>query len=257
MPFPLALVGLGSAVAALGGWIGWRWYNDGEVTMENVIPFTTSDPDDIIEDWSAEHDIDPDLIRAVVQVESGGRHEVDGRPVIRLEVHKLQREAGSSGRKRRRLDGVFRRTGSTAWTGHQVDFGDGWVDLHPSGDLELHQQRQWAALALARQILGDEAAYRSASIGVGQVLGSNYKDAGEPSAAALFSAAKRGKGAQVRHMLTFIERNKGGRALRALQAGDVPGFVVVYNGAGQVPYYTGAIVRAQRKLAQAGDEDLA
>lgn len=218
--------------------------------MSGVLPFGRRDVDGVIEDFAAEHQIDPDLLRAVVQVESAGHAFVDGRPVIRLEVHLLQSEAGRSGKDRRRLDGAFRRTGAKTWEGHDVDLGTGWQPLHgqPGEPLAASQAREWAALALARQILGRERADRSASWGVGQVLGRNHAAAGYPSAAAMADDFGRGEAQQVAGMLAFIAADKGGRMLDALQAGNIQGFVADYNGTGQIPYYTDAITRALTRI---------
>jgi len=240
----LGAYALGTAAAALTGWAGWRWYSTGEPPeLADLVPFRPRSGDGVIEAWSTERGIDPALVRAVVQVESAGRVQVDGRPVIRLEVHHLERLATS--RQRRRLARVLARDSESGkpWTKHRVDLGDGWQPLHHQRgeSLATSQAREWAALALARQILGDRA-IRATSIGMGQILGRHYARLGYDSPAAMLADAERGEAAQTAQILAFIDADPA--MVDALRAGDLRAFAAVYNGPGQADRYATKIARA-------------
>lgn len=242
------LAAAAAPVAAVGGWIGWRWYSTGRApSMADVIPFARRSPDAVINTWAEKNDVDPALVRGVVKIESAGTDLVDGRPVVRVEVHLLQREAGRSGAKRRKLDQVLDRSGGgEPWEGHKVNLGDGWQALHgqPGEPLRESQAREWAALALAKQAVGEEAAIRSSSFGLGQLLGRHHKALGYRTAAAMLEDAERGETAQIDQMLRFIEVDRAGAMLRALQAGELLQFAIYYNGAGQAQRYATKIARA-------------
>ena len=52
--------------------------------------------------------------------------------------------------------------------------------------------------------INDEAAFRSISVGLGQVLGENYKAAGCESARQMFEQAAVSEANQLRHVIGFI-----------------------------------------------------
>jgi hypothetical protein len=250
IPFIWPIVGL---LGLAGGAAGWSWWRRGRAPerLADVVPFMTLDPDAEIEAWSTRHGVDPALVRAVVDVESGGRGLVAGRPVVRVEVHLLQSEAPAA--TRAQLAQHFRRTGAQPWQGHEVAWvaGGPWEPLHHrSGEpLGTSQAREHRALALARGIIGDEPALRSTSIGAGQLLGRHAQLIGYSSATAMFNDASRGLGPQVRQMLDFIERDRNGAMLTALRAGDLPAFASIYNGPGQAAHYAQLIAAARAKVS--------
>ena len=223
MALPVLPLVLGTAAAGLAAVFGYRYLQSGGDVPE-FLPF--GDP---LSTFAKAEGIDPRLLASVIQVESAGVPLIQGRPVIRVEVHRLERTAAKLG-KSAELARVFSRSSAPGqpWTGHQFE-GEPLHQRAGEG-MASAQRREYRALQAAADILGDEA-YESASYGLGQIMGSNYALAGEPSAKAMLESAKKGKNAQIRHMLTFIKNDKNGRTLGALQAANVPLFVQYYNGA--------------------------
>ncbi len=61
------LAAAAAPVAAVGGWIGWRWYSTGRApSMADVIPFARRSPDAVINTWAEKNDVDPALVRGVL-----------------------------------------------------------------------------------------------------------------------------------------------------------------------------------------------
>jgi hypothetical protein len=221
---PVLPIVLTTAAAGIAALIGYR-YIQGDQPVPAFLSF--GDP---VSSFAAKHQIDPRILQAVIEVESDGTALVNGRPVIRVEVHRLEREAaktGKAGELARRLSRSSRP--GEPWTGHLLD----GAPLHgQKGEtLAQGQRREHEALAYARQVLGDEPALRSTSVGLGQIMGFNAQTAGYPSALAMYEDAKGGRQAQIAQLLRFIEADKGGATLAALQAGDLPQFARYYNGA--------------------------
>ena len=227
MAIPVLPIVLTTAAAGVAALIGYR-YMQGDQPVPAYL--SLGDP---VSSFAAKHQIDPRLLQAVIKVESDGTALVNGRPVIRVEVHRLEREARKMGKSRdlaRRLTRIpVNAKDEEPWKNHLLD----GAPLHGQrGEtLAQGQRREHEALAYARELLGDEPALRSTSIGLGQIMGFNAKTAGYPSALAMYEDAKRGKDAQVEQFLALVEADKGGKTLAALQAGDLPSFAYYYNGA--------------------------
>lgn len=112
---------------------------------------------------------------------------------------------------------------------------------YPSGS-----DAQYKRLAAAINV-NEEMAYRSISVGMGQVLGENYRAAGCQSAKQMFEEAKGSESDQLRHMLNFIKTNRLDDELRRL---DWYGFARGYNGPGQPQKYAGWLDREYKKWAR-------
>lgn len=82
--------------------------------------------------------------------------------------------------------------------------------------------------------INPEAAYRSISMGMGQVLGENYAECGCSSAAAMFSQCKDSESFQLKCMLEFIKYN---HLMPYLNGHEWARFAEHYNGKGQVAKY--------------------
>lgn len=175
---------------------------------------------------SAQRDLDPALVLAVADVESGGRAltEIGGRPMpcILYEYH------------------VFHRRLSPGLRGLAVECGLAarrWGALpYPRA-----QRERYALLERARR-LDREAAFAACSWGVGQVLGENARWLGYESAEALADEAISGVAGQVRLMMRFIDK----RGLEsALRAQDWESFARGYNGPSHAKHdYAGRLARA-------------
>jgi hypothetical protein len=173
--------------------------------------------------WAAaELDCEVDAIRAVAQVESvGSGFDKNGSPRILFEAHKFSEHTGH------RYDLTHPRISSLRWnralyTGHNAD----------------EHARLAEAVALDR-----EAALKSASWGLFQILGENWALAGYPSLQAFINAMFTSERTQLEAFVGFIANNE--RMRKALRNKDWAAFARRYNG----PRY--AVNGYDKKLAAA------
>ncbi|WP_306024990.1 N-acetylmuramidase domain-containing protein [Oceaniradius stylonematis] len=165
----------------------------------------------IIERVARDNGIEPAALKAVAEVESGGRAfaYVGGRkePLIRFEGHYFDRLVGEHRRAEARSAGLASpRAGAVK---------------NPRG-----QAGRWQMLERAARI-DRAAALQSVSWGIGQVMGAHWKHLGFGSPEALAREARSGIEGQVRLMLRFIHAN---RLTSLLHARDWAGFARRYNG---------------------------
>lgn len=169
--------------------------------------------------------IDPAAIKAVATVESAGRGMLaDGRPAILFEAHIFSGQTGH------RYDQSHPDISSPVWN----------RALYKGGAAE------WPRLERARA-LNEEAANASASWGIFQIMGFNYRACGFLSATQYANAMMTGPAAHVEAFANFIAANKP--MLNALRAKDWATFARLYNGPGQVPYYSTKISEAYNSFA--------
>src|SRR5262245_39447207 len=149
---------------------------------------------------------------AVIDVETAGTTQgygfrSDGRPQILYERHKLR------------------------------EFTDGRFDDHPQisgprgayGSLAEQYAKLDTAVALCIEAgLGVEPALKSASWGLGQVMGFNHRAAGFASAQEMVEAMKGGEDAQLVAMVNFMSKHPA--MLKALRQKDWALFAKSYNG---------------------------
>ncbi|GGL81237.1 N-acetylmuramidase domain-containing protein [Wenxinia marina] len=187
---------------------------------------------DAVDRVAAERGIEAAALRAVVEIESGGRatSDVDGRPMplILYEYHVFHRWPALSAANR--AEAVRQRLAAARW-------GD---IPYPSS-----QSERYALLRRAAAI-DEQAAHAACSWGVGQVLGENAEWLGFGTPRRLAERAMEGVEGQLAVMLAFIERRG---LLAKLAAHDWRGFTRVYNGPGQVEAYSGKIAAAYRRHA--------
>lgn len=164
-------------------------------------------------------------LRAVMAVESrNSGFDARKRPIILFEPHVFYRNLSGKQRDQAVRQGLAYRS----W-GQQP---------YPAGS-----DAQYVRLANAIKI-NEEAAYRSVSIGMGQVLGENFKAAGCASAREMFEQAAVSETNQLKHMVGFIIA-KGLKD--ELNRHDWRGFAAVYNGRGQVEKYSKWLEREYTK----------
>ncbi len=179
----------------------------------------------LVDRLSAQYDVDAAVIRAVMQVESGGRGFEDGRLVIRFEPHVFKQRAATSGFER-----LF-TVGNPSWDGNQhrmrMSPRADWVGFHGKQDGE------WQALSAATMIDAD-AAWESCSMGAPQIMGFHSAMLGYPSASAMALAFSESEDVQVESMFRWM--NDSG-ALAALKAGDYLSFAKTYNGSANASHY--------------------
>lgn len=148
-----------------------------------------------------------DELRAVIEVEAaGGGFDAAGRPKMLFEPHVFYRELGEAKRARAETQGLaYRRWGT-----------------------KPYPRDSYARLALAIAI-DRPAALRSASWGMGQIMGFNCKLAGYPDAEAMIEAFLDDEETHVQAMVNFIITNHLDDDLRRH---DWAGFARGYNGPG-------------------------
>lgn len=147
-------------------------------------------------------------VRAVLAIEAAGKgFDASGRPKMLFEPHIFYRELGP-GAKRDRA----------------VKEGLAYPKWKAGGYPKDSYPRLTAAMAIDQT-----AALRSASWGLGQVMGFNHKIAGFDTVEGMVTAMLYGEGAQLFAMARFIVGNKLQKHLRNL---NWSGFAEGYNGAG-------------------------
>ncbi len=187
---------------------------------------------DEIERVALAENIEPAALKAVVEVESGGRAftKINGQdmPLILYEYHVFYRYPGLTDPQRR--EAVRRKLAAPRW-----------------GDLPYAKSQAARYNQLERAAtINEQAAYAACSWGVGQVLGENaeWLDFGTPKA--LAEKTMEGVAGQLAVMLAFIK--KAG-IMDELKARDWRGFARRYNGPGQVDFYASRMAAAYRRHA--------
>lgn len=195
---PWAAAGTGSAVVL---WLMYRHRRSIMAVGEEAVQAALAE----LEGLLRQHGIDTRWIKALASVESGGRAaSKDGRPIIRFEP------------------GIWK--GKLAWPLGPPR------DLTPVTSTHQNQAAEYAALDQAKRI-DAEAAYRSISMGMFQVMGFNHQAAGYKSAVAMFQAfVDGGQTEQLKAQVRFIINYANGVLLKALKAGDIEQFARRYNG---------------------------
>lgn len=177
------------------------------------MPYFSDETLKTIDAVARDHGIAPAALRAVAEVESGGRAFafVGGRqePVIRFEGHYFDRLLDPDGRKAARAAGLASpAAGAVKNPRTQAD--------------------RWRLIDRAARI-DRQAALQSVSWGIGQVMGVHWKALGYDSVDALVRQARSGVDGQLVLMIRFMQVN---RLLPVLHARDWAGFARRYNGPG-------------------------
>lgn len=204
----------------------------------------------LLSELSGRIGIDPAYAVAVLCVESGGQgYGADGRVIIRFENHIFRRYLGAG--RAAEFNRHF-QVGNEAqpWLGHafRASTGEPWTAFHGSQALE------WRAYEVARALDAD-AATRSISMGLPQVMGFNHALVGYDTPRALLAFMGVDVRFQLLALFDFIAGAPGtGLGLAALRQGDFDRFATLYNGPGQARYYGDLIqahVAAFRRLKPA------
>jgi len=169
--------------------------------------------------------VEPAVVLAVAEVESGGRHDLpDGRPQILFEAHWFSK-----------------------LTGHQYD------ETHPSissrtwnRSLYKGGAAEWGRLNAAIALDAD-AAMQSASWGLFQIMGFNYKACGFKSVSEFVNFIRGPDDADMEAFCNFVKSNP--KILAAMQAKDWKAFALHYNGPGAVASYSAKMADAYAKFA--------
>lgn len=184
----------------------------------------------------------------LVCVESDGEaFGPDGRPTIRFEPHVFRRSLPS--RLLPEFDRRFRMDGAQPWLGHtfRPTPRAPWMSFHGA------QRLEWRAYEVACDIEQD-AATRSISIGLAQVMGFNHALVGYATPRAMLAAMSEDVRFHLIALFDFIAGPHGARpAVVALRRGDFERFAAIYNGAGQARHYAALMethVATFRRLSQ-------
>lgn len=150
-------------------------------------------------------DVSIPALKAVVKVEtSGGGFFKDGRPKILFEAHWFSK-----------------------YTNHQYDDSHG--DISSRGwnrELYIGGVGEYKRLEKAKT-LNESAALMSASWGLGQIMGGNYKMSGYPDVQSFVKDMYDSEGKHLIAMVNFIKLNKADTALKTL---NWEKFAEIYNG---------------------------
>jgi hypothetical protein len=175
---------------------------------------------DLILDDAQRLGVEPDAVLAVAEVESAGSGFLaDGRPAILFEAQWFHKFTGG------RYDASNPDISSPVWN----------RSLYRGGVAEYDRLNEAMALDA-------EAAFKSASYGLFQIMGFNYAACGFPNVMAYWDAMKKGENEQIEAFTNFINDNPGLR--QALQFKDWASFARLYNGPGAVAQYSGRISAA-------------
>lgn len=181
-----------------------------------------------------EFDLEPTVLLAVAEVESGGAAfaMVEGRkePLIRFEGHYFDRRLGDASRAIARAAGL-----SSPQAG---------AVKNPAS-----QKSRWSMLERASAI-DRKAAYESTSWGLGQVMGAHWAWLGFATVDAFVAEARESVAGQARLMARYIV--KAG-LMQHLRNRDWASFARVYNGPAYAKYgYDAKLAAAYRRYAVVG-----
>lgn len=166
-------------------------------------------------------------LRAVLSIESrGSGFDARNRPIILFEPHVFYRQLAKLPKST--YDRCLNRAVLAGLAYKSWRKGN-----YPKGSALQQSDGNYDRLSSAVAI-HEECAFRAISIGMGQVLGENFKVAGHASAVEMFEAAKQSEAAQLAHMIGFIKENRLDDDIRARRWET---FARGYNGPGQVVMY--------------------
>jgi RHS repeat-associated protein len=190
----------------------------------------------IINEQANELGVDPNLLAAVILVESGGSGFVNGNLKIRFENHAFLNATNK-----------YKELFTYEWRSHRfrTSTNSKWKKVHTG-----KQNDEYVAFEFAAS-LNKNAAYESISMGLGQIMGYNHNAAGYSSAKEMYEDFGKGHGQQIKGMITFFKNYRNGSTLRALQHGDLKTFVTQYNGTGQVDAYTKIMMKRMEEYKNA------
>ena len=182
------------------------------------------DPFAILSTEAPKLGLDPRVVRAVMQAESGQRpFGPDGRVVLRFEPHVFARLTAQKA-----LGTTRRPTAAQVAQFGKVVLNPGMTQINEGRKRTGGQAAEWETFGRASAIDAD-AAIQSTSFGLGQIMGFNYRLAGYASPKAMFDAFASSGTEQVMGMLRMISNVPV--QLNALRNKDYPAFVASYNGA--------------------------
>jgi len=189
--------------------------------------------------------IDPDYIRALLRVESGGSgFSPAGRLIIRFEAHVFDSLTPNIDLYEKTL--VYDKDEPWKYQEWRPSEDEDWRALHASQEEEWHAFQHFADV-------DRNASMRSIGMGAGQVMGFNYGGIGYASVQEMmesFSDSETGELNQVAAVFAYLYRVG---AVTALQNANWTRVAALYNGTGQVELYAGLFKHAYEQIV-AGKE---
>ena len=167
---------------------------------------------------SKELDVDPDVLWAIVSIESTGAFEIGGGKIpILLERHKVYKfYKEKHGRDRARI--LYKEHPDIC---------------NPNSGGYGRYRDQYKRLAKAIRFAGGEIAHLSTSFGAFQIMGFNYVDCGFDSASEMSDAFHANpEKEQIKGFLTFCKNYRKGELLQAMKEKNFHRVAYLYNGSG-------------------------
>jgi len=194
----------------------------------------------LIEEKARDLGVSTHAAAGIMKVESGGATfaEATDKTIVRFENHVFWKEWGSANASTFNDHFDFDRSkGGKPWEGHRFrdDPNKPWENCHQS------QAQEWRVMDFAAVLSGKEPAFRSASWGAGQIMGSNAKSVGYVSAVDMANAFNRAERPQITGIFEYI--NKAG-LVDAVRKNDYLTVAKGYNGKGQAATYAALIKNA-------------
>lgn len=177
----------------------------------------------LIEQHAAQMGVKPEVLGGIVYTESNGVMGRQGLMTIRFENHYFRKRLKEFGYPETVYNTYFMDNGSQNHKYRTSPTGE-WQSTH-----DYLQPGEYAAFSLALSI-NEEAAYRSISMGFGQVMGNNYETGGYSSAKDMFDAYSSSASAQVKGFCDFIEVNGYTYLLKDPNIENLRKFGSKYNG---------------------------
>ena len=189
--------------------------------------------------------VDPRTAIAVLLVESSGAgFAPDGRLIIRFENHQFWDYWGKHDPVR--FQRFFRFDASRRWLAHQfrTTLTGAWRDVH------VNQDSEWKTLAFART-LDENAALRSISMGLAQIMGFNHPRLGYDEVRVMFDAMQADVRFQLLGFFDFLRGDgTGSPMIDSLQRNRLAAFASLYNGAGKAAEYGGKLEGAYEAVCR-------
>lgn len=166
---------------------------------------------DVIKKYALQFGIDPAALHAFISTETGGKGFDDktGKIIIQFEPKWFKKKSPYSP--------------SGAWSVNGIEV----------------QSKEWIAFNDAFS-KNKKAAMESTSIGIGQIMGFNYKTLGYTSVDEMWDDAKKGVDRQIYQICMFIKNTKG--LMYALKTKDWHMVATIYNG----KYYKSIALKMNR-----------
>jgi len=177
-------------------------------------------------------EVEPQVAMAIFLTESGGKGFDNGKMLIRFENHLFYRYWGE-----KNLDEFNKYFFGTTFKDHKFRETPEaeWQASHPAKN---QQEVEWKAFEIARK-LSETDAINSISMGLPQILGSHYTTIGYDTPLDMFNAFNSDIRYHIIGFFDFIQANAD--RTTAARTKDFATFAKLYNGTGQVEYYSTAI----------------